>query len=57
MPHINLIKEQKNMSNRETDFSTDRKWLETECDRPLSDRYKALMEIRCVIRMVFKAVK
>lgn len=54
MLHINLVKEQKNMSNRETDFSKDRKWLETE---PLNDRYKALMEIRCAIGMVFKAVK
>lgn len=57
MLHINLVKEQKNTSNREADFSKDRKWLETECDRPLNDRYKALMEIRCLIRMVFKAVK
>lgn len=57
MLHVNLVKEQKNMSNRETDFSKDRKWLETESDRPLNDRYKALMEIGCVIRMVFKAVK
>lgn len=24
------------MSNRETDCSKDRKWLETECDRPLN---------------------
>lgn len=31
---INLVKEQKNMSNGETDFGKDRRWLETECDRP-----------------------